>query len=64
MSIKSRDDITNFQDMDGVLKGQTVVYKLIEDFNLLWQIKTLFLNIPPYDRYTKLDIASIKMVNS
>jgi hypothetical protein len=64
MLIKERDDITKFQDMDGVLKGQTIVCKLIDDFHLLWKIKTLFPNIPSYDRYTELDIASRKMVKA
>ena len=32
MLIKIRDDITKFQDMDGVLKGQTIVCKLVDDF--------------------------------
>jgi hypothetical protein len=50
--------------MDGVLKGQTIVCKLIDDFHLLWKIKTLFPNIPSYDRYTELDIASRKMVKA
>jgi hypothetical protein len=62
MLIKSRDDITKFQDMDGFLKVQTIVFKLIDDFHLLWKIKTLFPFIPLYDRYTELDIASRKMV--
>jgi len=39
MLIKSRGDITKYQDMDGVLKFQTIVYKLINDFHLLLQIK-------------------------
>ena len=62
MLIKARDDITKFQLMDGVLKGQLIVFNLIDGFNLLCKIKTLFPNIPSYDRYTKLDIASRKMV--
>jgi len=62
--IKEMNDITKFQDMDGVLKGQTIVCKLINDFHLLWIIKILFPNIPSYDRYARLDIASRKMVKS
>jgi len=61
--IKERDDITKFQYMDGVLKGQTIVCKLIDDFHLFWQIKTFFPDIFPYDRYTELDIAFRKMVS-
>jgi hypothetical protein len=38
MLIKSRDDITKSEDMDGVLKVQTIVCKLIDDFHLLWKI--------------------------
>jgi hypothetical protein len=49
--IKERDYITKFQVMNGVYKGQNIVYKLIDDFNLLWKIKTLVANIPSYDRY-------------
>jgi hypothetical protein len=64
MLIKSRDCITRFQVMDVVLKGQNIVYKLIDDFHLLQKIKTLFPNIPSYDRYKDLDIASRKMVKA
>jgi hypothetical protein len=58
MLIKARDDITQFQYMDGVLKCQTIFCKLIDGFHLLWKIKNLFPNIPSYDRYTVHDIAS------
>ena len=49
MIIKERGDIPKFQDMNGVLKVQTIVRNLIDDFDLLWKIKTLFPNIPSYD---------------
>ena len=64
MLIKARDDITKFQVMDSVLNHQTIVCKLIDNFHLLWKMKTLFPNIPSYDRYTELDIASRKMVKA
>jgi hypothetical protein len=35
MLIKARDDITKSQDMDEVLKGQTIVDKLIQKRGLL-----------------------------
>jgi len=42
MLIKGRDDITKFKDMDGVLKGQTIVCKLIDDFHFFYGKSKLY----------------------
>jgi hypothetical protein len=59
---KVRESDEKFNEMTGVIRGQTIVDNLIDDFYFLWQIKHLFLTAPTYDKYTELDIAYRRMV--
>jgi hypothetical protein len=57
----SREKYDKFQKMNNTLRGQTIVYVLIDDFYLLWKINNLFSHTPTYENYTKLDIAFRQM---
>jgi hypothetical protein len=57
--IKENED--KFQGMTDILRGQTIVDLLIDDFYLLWQIKKLFSSPLTHEKYTELDIAYRKM---
>jgi len=61
--IKAKEDTTKFKEVIDMIKGQTIVDCLSDDFYLLWKIKNLFVNAPTYEKYTKLDIAYKKMVS-
>jgi hypothetical protein len=50
-----------FQRMVDTLRGKTIVDILIDDFYLLWKIKSLFSNPPTYEKYTELDITFRQM---
>jgi hypothetical protein len=42
--IKAREDTSKFKEVTGMIKGQTIVDCLSDDFYLLWKIKNLFAN--------------------
>jgi hypothetical protein len=57
----AREKEDKFKGMADILRGQTSVHIVIDDFYLLSQIKNLFQNPPTYEKYKELDITYRKM---
>ena len=62
--VKSRNDDSKFQCIEGSAKGESIVDLLYGDFQLLFEVRKLFQNMPlsTYGQFTQLDIASRQML--
>ena len=62
--VKSRNDDSKFQCIQGSVKDESIVDLLYGDFQLLFEVRKLFQNMPlsTYGKFTQLDIASRKML--
>lgn len=56
MLLRERNQVDKFAHIAGVMKGQTIMDKLIDDFYLLYQVKNIFSIVPNYQKYTELGV--------
>jgi hypothetical protein len=63
MLLRQRNNDKKFQDVQGNLKGQTIVDKLYDYFQIDIELQNVLYNIsaPTYDQYTRLEITSADM---
>lgn len=61
--VEARSKISSTHEKTAVLKGATIVNYLHKEFQLLWMMKTLFIEKPRYERVTNFRIAHVKFIN-
>jgi len=59
--VAKRNDHSNFEDLEGNLRGEILVTKLGDDFELLHMIKKISLPQTEVEEYINLEILSIQM---
>lgn len=62
---KVRNEDSKFSDLEGILKGDTIIDLLTSEFQMLKYIRSIFDNLPPpsYERHANLDIVHKKTKN-
>ena len=61
--VPKRNDHSQFENMEGNLKGETIVEKLLDIFDLLGQIIKVKLPPPLSEEYIDLEIEARQLVN-
>ena len=61
--VQKRNDHSQFENMEGNLKGETIVEKLDDIFDLLGQIRKVKLPPPLIEEYINLEIEARQFVN-
>ena len=62
--VEEKGKIDNTHEKTTVLKGTTIVNFLHKDFQLLWMVKTLFLDKPTYTRIIYFRLEHHKLLHA
>ena len=59
--VSKRNDHSNFEDLEGNLRGEFLVVKLVDMFDLLNMAKRIKLPNPKIEEYINLELLAIQM---